>query len=95
MLNGLFGKGVGTIMAWILIGVPLYFCNGAEVLFLRPLLNHGFPVGTGVAFSLTSTAICTTSVAMLLRMIGVKLTLILIVCVISISLGLALIMNYV
>jgi uncharacterized membrane protein YraQ (UPF0718 family) len=94
MLHGMFGNGAGSILAWILVGVPLYFCHGAEVLFLRPLMNHGFPMGTGIAFSLTSTAICSTSIAMLFRMIGGKLTLILIGCVVSISLGLALIMNY-
>jgi len=94
ILHGMFGGGAGSILAWILVGVPLYFCNGAEVLFLRPLMNHGFPMGTGIAFSLTSTAICTTSVAMLFRMIGSRLTFILIGCVVAVSLGLALIMNY-
>ena len=94
MLHGMLGGGAGSILAWILVGVPLYFCHGAEVLFLRPLMNHGFPMGTGIAFSLTSTAICTTSIAMLFRMIGSRLTLILIGCIVAISLGLALIMNY-
>ncbi len=94
LLRDMFGGGVGSILAWILVGVPLYFCHGAEVLFLRPLMNHGFPMGTGIAFSLTSTAICTTSIAMLMRMIGARLTIILISCVVAISLGLALIMNY-
>jgi uncharacterized membrane protein YraQ (UPF0718 family) len=94
MLHSVFGSGPGSIMAWILVGVPLYFCHGAEVLFLRPLMNHGFPVGTGIAFSLTSTVICTTSIAMLFRLIGARLTFILIGCVVAISLGLALIINH-
>ena len=94
MLSSVFGGGPGTVLLWIAVGVPLYFCNGAEVLFLRPLMSHGFPMGTGIAFSLTSTVICTTSIAMLLRMIGARLTVILIGCVVAISLGLALIMNY-
>jgi uncharacterized membrane protein YraQ (UPF0718 family) len=94
MLSGMFGGGVGSVLAWILAGIPLYFCNGAEVLFLRPLMAHGFPVGTGVAFSLTSTAICTTSVAMLVRMIGGRLTAVLVGCIISISLAIALVLNY-
>jgi uncharacterized membrane protein YraQ (UPF0718 family) len=94
MLRSVFNNGVAGILAWILVGVPLYFCNGAEVLFLRPLMSHGFPMGTGIAFSMTSTVICTTSVAMLLKVIGARLTVILIGCVVAISLGLALIMNY-
>jgi uncharacterized membrane protein YraQ (UPF0718 family) len=95
ILHGLFGDGPVGIAGWILVGVPFYFCHGAEVLFLRPLMNHGFPVGTGIAFSLTSTAICTTSIAMLFRLLGARLTLVLIGCVVSIAFGLALIMNHI
>ncbi len=72
---------------------PFYFCNGAEVLFLRPLVNHGFPLGTAVAFSLTSPAICTTSIAMLFKIIGKRLTVALVACVALISLALALLIN--
>lgn len=94
MLHGIFGDGFTGIMTWIVVGVPLYFCHGAEVLFLRPLMSHGFPMGTAIAFSLTSTAICTTSIAMLFRLIGARLTFILVGSIISISLGLALLMNH-
>jgi uncharacterized membrane protein YraQ (UPF0718 family) len=93
LLHGGAGEGPAGILMWILVGTPLYFCNGAEVLFLRPLMSHGFPMGTGIAFSLTSTAICTTSIAMLLRTIGTRETLTLIVSVILTSLGLALVLN--
>jgi uncharacterized membrane protein YraQ (UPF0718 family) len=85
VLHGVFGDGFAGIMTWILVGVPLYFCHGAEVVFLRPLMNQGFPVGTGIAFSLTSTAICTTSIVTLFRLISGRLTVILIGCIISIS----------
>jgi uncharacterized membrane protein YraQ (UPF0718 family) len=93
LLNELSGKGVAGVLAWILIGVPLYFCNGAEVLFLRPLVNHGFPLGTAMGFSLTSTAICITSIAMLLKTIGNRLTIALVTCVATISFVIALIVN--
>ncbi len=93
LLTGGGGEGVAGVLTWILVGIPLYFCNGAEVLFLRPLVSHGFPLGTAVAFSLTSTVICTTSVAMLLRSVGFRLTLILTASVVSISLTLALLLN--
>lgn len=88
-----FGLGPAGVLIWILVGIPLYFCNGAEVLFLRPLLSHGFPVGTAIAFSLTSTVICTTSIGMLFKVIGTRLTLALIASVISISLVLAVALN--
>ena len=93
LLTGGGGEGVAGVLTWILVGVPLYFCNGAEVLFLRPLVSHGFPLGTAVAFSLTSTVICTTSTAMLLKSVGARLTLILIASVVSVSLALALLLN--
>ena len=67
----------------LLAGVPLYFCNGAEVLFLRPLIHRGgFSMGSSIAFSLTSTSICITSFVMLLRFLGKRLTLILLAHVI-------------
>jgi len=94
VLHRVMGRGPEGVILWILAGVPLYFCNGAEILFLRPLMNHGFPLGTGIAFSLTSTAICTTSIAMLVRMIKIRLTALLVGSVVGISLGLALILNH-
>jgi hypothetical protein len=93
LMNRQTGGGLIGAFVWVLIGVPLYFCNGAEVLFLRPLVNHGFPLGTAVAFSLTSTAICTTSIAMLFKIIGKRLTVALVACVALISLALALLIN--
>jgi uncharacterized membrane protein YraQ (UPF0718 family) len=93
LMNRQTGGGFIGAFVWVLIGVPLYFCNGAEVLFLRPLVNHGFPLGTAVAFSLTSTAICTTSIAMLFKIIGKRLTVALVACVALISLALALLIN--
>jgi uncharacterized membrane protein YraQ (UPF0718 family) len=93
LLNRQTGGGLVGVFVWTLIGVPLYFCNGAEVLFLRPLVSHGFPLGTAVAFSLTSTVICTTSIAMLLKIIGKRLTVVLVACVVLISLITALLIN--
>ena len=71
------------IMLAILVGIPVYFCNGAEVLFLRPLVHaSGFSPGIAIAFSLASTSICITSLAMLTKFIGKKLTSILLISVI-------------
>ncbi|HQI82898.1 MAG TPA: permease, partial [Deltaproteobacteria bacterium] len=93
LMNSLTGKGLAGVITWIAIGVPLYFCNGAEVLFLRPLVSHGFPLGTAVGFSLTSTAVCTTAMAMFLRIIGTRLTVILGACVFVVSCVLAVLIN--
>ncbi|MCU0575213.1 MAG: permease [Desulfobacterota bacterium] len=93
LLNSLAGKGAFGVLAWITIGVPLYFCNGAEVLFLRPLVSHGFPLGTAIGFSLTSTTVCTTSIAMLIKTIGARLSVVLVVCVFTFSCLLAFLIN--
>ena len=74
----------------ILAGIPLYFCNGAEVLILRPLIHHGgFSLGAAVAFSLTSTAICITSFVMILKFLGRKLTALLAVHIVVVALAIS------
>jgi uncharacterized membrane protein YraQ (UPF0718 family) len=93
MLEQAASHSFGGMLVMILLGVPLYFCNGSEVLFLRPLVAHGLPIGTAIAFSLTSTAVCTTSVAMLARFMGVRLTAVLVACVLVGSVLLALLIN--
>jgi len=64
----------GLIFA-IAAGIPIYLCGGADVLFLKPLVavSH-LPLGTAVAFSLTSTAICISSIIMLTGYIGKRTT---------------------
>ena len=95
LMRGGFGDGVGEVAIWALVGVPLYFCNGADVFFLRPLVSHGFPVGTAIAFSLTSTAVCVTSLAMLLRLVGGRLTAALAIAVPAVAILLALLLNWI
>jgi uncharacterized membrane protein YraQ (UPF0718 family) len=73
---------MGTI-AVILCGVPVYFCNGADVLFLQPLIQHSnLPLGAAMAFSLTSTSVCMSSLVLLLKFLGRRLTWILLSCVV-------------
>lgn len=91
--HGGFGGGLTEVVIWTLVGVPLYFCNGAEVFFLRPLVGHGFPIGTAIAFSLTSTAVCASSLAMLYKIIGGRLTAALAATVAAAAIGLALLLN--
>lgn len=68
-------EGPLSAAIFIFVGMPLYFCNGADILFLQPLVNFGgLSMGTSIAFSLTSTAICVSSFMMLLKYLGKKLT---------------------
>ena len=60
----------------ILIGIPLYVCNGADVFFLRPLVTHdiGLPYGPAIAFSLSASVICIPSIIILAKILGKRLT---------------------
>ncbi|MCX6307292.1 MAG: permease, partial [Bacteroidia bacterium] len=58
-----------------LIGIPLYVCNGTDVLFLKPLMQYtDLSMGAAIAFSLSSSAICISSIVMLAKYLGGKLT---------------------
>ncbi len=82
MINNSF---FGNLMV-VIIGIPFYFCNGTDVLLLKPLLCSGVSVGTGIAFSLTSTAICITSILLLFKFMGKRLTFLLIGHIIAVAL---------
>ena len=77
-LSDLVDNSPLSTIALVLAGVPFYFCNGTDVLLLRPLVCSGILEGTAIAFSLTSTAICITSIFMLLKFMGRRLTFVLI-----------------
>jgi len=80
-------------MAVIFISIPLYLCNGTDVLLLRPLICSGIPLGSGIAFSLGSSAICISSFMMLVKFIGLRLSLILVVHIIGMTLILSQLIN--
>jgi len=63
---------LGTFLI-ILVALPVYFCNGADIIFLQPLVNYaGLSIGSALAFSLASNAICISSFIMLSKFIGIK-----------------------
>ncbi len=71
-------RGWPGLLLAVVVGIPLYLCNGAEILLLRPLSHQGgVPMGTAVAFSLASTSVCITSLALLPRFLGRRATAIL------------------
>lgn len=73
---------VPGILSMMLLGLPMYLCNGAEIIFIQPLINYtGLPLGTAIAFSITSTSVCFTSAAVSFKILGKKLTLLMIASV--------------
>ncbi len=89
-----FTGGWKSLILIIIIGVPLYFCNGGDVLFLEPLLEYtDMSMGTAIAFSLTSTAVCTTSLVMMTRFLGRKLTIVILSATVVMTIISAFIVN--
>jgi hypothetical protein len=80
-------------IAVIFASIPLYLCNGTDILLLRPLICAGVPLGNGIAFSLASSAICISSILMLIKFIGLRLTLILVAHIIGMTLILSQLIN--
>lgn len=54
-----------------LFGIPIYMCHGADVIFLKPFLQYtDLNIGSAMAFSLSSSAICISSIVMLAKYLG-------------------------
>jgi len=93
IINFMRQKSLLGNMAVIFISIPLYLCNGTDVLLLRPLICSGIPLGNGIAFSLASSAICISSILMLVKFIGLRLSLILVAHIICMTLMLSYLIN--
>jgi uncharacterized membrane protein YraQ (UPF0718 family) len=80
----------------ILIGIPVYFCNGADIILLQPFVNYmEMPLGTAMAFTLTSTSVCITSLIMIIKFIGKRLTSILLAYVFFMTLIMGYVINWI
>lgn len=54
-----------------LVAVPLYFCNGSEIILLQSISVTGsLPLGGAIAFTLGASAVCISSIALLLKVLG-------------------------
>ncbi len=89
-----------SVLVAVIVGIPVYMCNGADILFLFPLVRFAkFSLGPAVGFSLASTAICISSVIMLSPYLGKKGTLILLILItlliIFISMGIEIGLNFI
>jgi uncharacterized membrane protein YraQ (UPF0718 family) len=73
-----------------LFGVPIYMCHGADVIFLKPFLQYtDMSIGSAMAFSLSSSVICISSIVMLSKYLGKRIAVLLTctVCVLIILLS--------
>lgn len=89
-----FYKEPYTMIIMTIIGIPMYVCNGADVLIIKPLLAYtDLSLGSGLAFSLTASVLCIASITMLVKFLGKKLTAVLVVSVFLITLLLGTLTN--
>lgn len=89
-----FGNSAWGVLIAVIVGIPMYLCNGADILFLSPLMRFAhFGMGGAIAFSLTSTMICVSSIAMLVPIIGRKATLVLTFSIFLFSILIGVIIN--
>jgi uncharacterized membrane protein YraQ (UPF0718 family) len=73
-------------------GIPIYMCHGADVLFLKPFLQYtDMSIGSAMAFSLSSSAICISSIVMISRYLGKRVTALItgVICVLVIAMSIA------
>lgn len=57
-----------------IFGIPIYMCHGADVIFLKPFIQYtDLSLGSAMAFSLSSSAVCVSSIVMLAKYLGKKL----------------------
>ncbi len=62
----------------MLVGIPIYVCNGADVLFLKPFLVYtDLSIASAMSFSMASSAVCISSIVMLVKFFGKKMTMVL------------------
>src|SRR5574344_1325230 len=73
-----------------IFGVPIYMCHGADVIFLKPFLQYtDMSLGSAMAFSLSSSAICVSSIVMLAKYLGRRIAGLLtaVICVLIVTLS--------
>lgn len=81
-----------TMPFMLIIGIPLYVCNGADIFILKPLLEYtDLSLGASMVFSLTSSAVCISSIVMLSKFLGKRITTIFVIsiAVLSLLIGIA------
>ena len=72
---GDFWGSIPGLLLIVCLGVPLFICDGEEVLILAPMLAAGvLPLGHAIAFAITGNAVCITAVPVLTATFGKKVT---------------------
>jgi len=67
-------NNLGGLLAMASVGIPIHLCSGAEVLILSPFVQMGLPLGHALAFTISGAGICISSIPLLLKVVGKRVT---------------------
>jgi uncharacterized membrane protein YraQ (UPF0718 family) len=70
LVESALNAGPLSMAATVLAGVPLNMCSGEEILVTAPLIPAGLTMGHAVAFALSGTGICVSSLPILAAVLG-------------------------
>lgn len=72
LIESAAAAGPLSLAAAVVAGVPLNMCSGEEILVTAPLIPAGFTMGHAIAFALSGTGICVSSLPLLTAVVGRK-----------------------
>jgi uncharacterized membrane protein YraQ (UPF0718 family) len=74
LLRMFMRNNIGGILAMASVGIPIHLCSGAEVLILTPFVQMGLPLGHALAFTISGAGICISSIPLLYKVVGKRIT---------------------
>jgi uncharacterized membrane protein YraQ (UPF0718 family) len=85
-----------SAMVMTTFGIPIYMCHGADVIFLKPFLQYtDMSIGSAMAFSLSSSAICISSIVMLSKYLGKRVAILLTAVIFILIILLSILINWI
>ncbi|MCD6578830.1 permease [bacterium] len=67
-----FAKDIFSTFLISWVGIPIHLCNGGDIIAVAPFVFSGMPVGLAIAFGITGTGICFTSIPLLYKILTKK-----------------------
>jgi uncharacterized protein len=87
------GRGFGSMLVMVLIGIPMYVCSTASVPIALGLIQTGITPGAALVFLITGPATNAATVAAMVRMLGLRTAIVYLVCLVGTALGSGLLMD--
>jgi uncharacterized membrane protein YraQ (UPF0718 family) len=83
-----------SMLIMLVVGIPIFVCNGADMLIMKPLLEFtDLTIGSSMVFSLASSSVCISSIVITAKFLGKKMTTLLVICMSVIILAIGAIIN--